>query len=202
MPWHEREMAMVDTDILLVDDDKDTCAFPEPSFGSGSPVAKERTPVGKPVRERLVHTVREVVAPAWGLTVRLAGHVTGWWRRRSRSRAFEEALIALGERMYAAGIDDGQWVAQIAALDLQIRQVHSARVEVEGLKSERRTLLVGLAAASLEDNAPLPGADAEYETARKAQAALANRDGRVSPPVKRAVSVSSKRGSTTTTLSR
>ena len=193
---------MVDTDILLVDDDKDTWAFPGPSFGSDSPVAKERTPVGNPVGKRLVHTVREVVAPAWGLTVRLAGHITGRWRSRSRSRAFEEALVALGERMYAAGIDDGHLGAQIASLDLQIRQVHSARVEVEGLKAERRTLLVGLAAAALEEDAPLPGADAEYETARKAKAALANREGRGSLQVKQAVSVSSKRGSTTTGSSR
>jgi hypothetical protein len=152
-------------------------ASPVPSFGSTSPVAKERTPVGKPRGERLVRKGREVVAPAWGLTVRLAGHVTERWRRRSRSRAFEEALVALGERMYAAGIDDGHQGAQIAALDQQIHQGHPARVEVEGLNTERRTLLVRLAAAALEEDAPLPGADAEYETARKAQAALTNRDG-------------------------
>jgi hypothetical protein len=79
--------------------------------------------------------------------------------------------------MYAAGIDDGQLGAQIAAVDLQIRQFHSATTDIKGLKAERRTLLVRLAAAALEEDAPLPGADAEYETARKAQAALANRDG-------------------------
>ena len=140
-------------------------AFPRPSFGSGSSVG-----------ERLVCTVREVVAPAWGLTVRLAGYVTGRWRRRSRSRAFEQALVALGERMYAAGIDDGHLGAQITALDQQILQVHSATTDIEGLKAERRTLLVRLAAAALEEDAPLPGADTEYATARKAQAALAHRD--------------------------
>ena len=134
--------------------------------------------------------------------MRLAWHVTGRWRRRSRNRAFEEALVALGEKMYAAGIDDGHLGAQIAALEQHIRHRHSARVEVEGLKSERRTLLVGLAAAALEEDAPLPGADAEYETARKAQAALANRDGRCSLKVKQTVSVSSKRGSTTAGSSR
>ena len=163
---------MIDTDILLVDDDKDTCASPGPSFGSGSPVAKERTPVSKPRGERLVRKVREVVAPAWALTVRLVGHVKGWWRRRSLSRAFEEALVALGERMYAAGIDDGHLGALVAALDQQIRQGHPARVEVKELNTERRNLLVPLAAAALEEDAPLPGADAEYETARKALAAL------------------------------
>jgi len=96
--------------------------------------------------------------------------------RRSLRRAVFEAQLALGERMYAAGIDDGHLGAQVAALDQHIRQGHPARVE--GLTAERRTLLVRLAAAALEEDAPLPGADAEYETARKAQAALANRDGR------------------------
>jgi hypothetical protein len=193
---------MVDTDILSVDDDKDTCASPGPSVGSGSPVARERPPARDPVGGRLVRTVRGAVAPAWGLTVRLAGHVTGRWRRRSRGRAFEEALVALGERMYAAGIDDGHLGAQIAAVGQHVRQGHPAGVEVEGLQAARRKLLVRLAAAALEEDAPLPGADAEYETARKARAALANRDGRGSPQAKRTASVSGIRGSTTTTSSR
>lgn len=71
----------------------------------------------------------------------------------------------------------GTWGRCIAALDLQIRQVHSATTDIQGLKAERGTLLVRLAAAALEEDAPLPGADMEYETARKAQAALAHRDG-------------------------
>ncbi len=93
-------------------------------------------------------------------------------------RAFEEALVAVGERMYAAGIDDGQLGAQVAALEQHVRQGNPAGDEVKGLKAERRTLLVRLAAAALEEDAPLPGADAEYETASKAQAALGNREGR------------------------
>jgi hypothetical protein len=167
---------MVDTKILLADDDKKTCASPGPSSGSGSPVARERTPVRKPVGERLVRRVGGVVARAWGVSVRLAGHVTGRWRSRSRGRAFEEALVALGERMYAAGIDDGHLGAQVGGLDQHIRQGHPAGDEVKGLRAERRTLLVRLAAAALEEDAPLPGAEAEYETASKAQAALAHRD--------------------------
>ena len=87
------------------------------------------------------------VAALWGQTVRLARSVQGRWRRRSLSRAFEEALVALGERMYAAGIDDGNQGAQIAALGQHIRQGHPARAEVEALSAERRKLLVRLAAA-------------------------------------------------------
>ena len=80
--------------------------------------------------------------------------------------------------MYAAGIDDGHLDRQIAALDQQIRQVHSVTADIKGLQSERRTLLGAPGRSRLgEADAPLPGADTEYETARKAQAALAHRDG-------------------------
>ena len=40
------------------------------------------------------------------------------------------------------------------------------------LKAARSQLVLQLAAAALEDDAPLPGADAEYDRAREAQAAL------------------------------
>ncbi len=100
------------------------------------------------------------------------------WSARSRRRCLEQALIALGERMYAVGIDDGQLGTQIAALDRQLHGVHPTTADSTGLKAQRRRLLMRLAAAALEEDAALPGADAEYERAREAQAALAPRDGR------------------------
>jgi hypothetical protein len=75
--------------------------------------------------------------------------------------------------MDAAGIDEGQSGAQITALDQHLRQAQAASTAGKGLQAQRRTLLVRLATAALEEDAPLPGADAEYEAARKAQAALA-----------------------------
>ena len=42
----------------------------------------------------------------------------------------------------------------------------------QALKAARRQLVLHLAAAALEDDGPLPGADAEYRRAREAQAAL------------------------------
>jgi hypothetical protein len=62
--------------------------------------------------------------------------------------------------MVAAGIDDGHLGAQIATLNGPTKQ------------TPRETLLVQLAAAALEDDGPLPGADAEYKRARAAEAAL------------------------------
>jgi hypothetical protein len=65
--------------------------------------------------------------------------------------------------MFAAGIDDGELGAKIAALGQGTGRV------------ERERLLVQLAAA-LEDDGPLPGADAEYGRARQARAALRRHD--------------------------
>lgn len=42
----------------------------------------------------------------------------------------------------------------------------------QALKAARRQLVLQLAAAALEDDGPLPGADAEYRRARETQAAL------------------------------
>jgi hypothetical protein len=47
--------------------------------------------------------------------------------------------------------------------------------KIKGLTAQRRALLIRLAAA-LEEDAPLPVADAEDETARKAQSILAQRE--------------------------
>jgi hypothetical protein len=74
--------------------------------------------------------------------------------------------------MYAAGIDDGALGAQVAALDEGIRRADAARLPLAPLLARRRELLLRLAAAALEDDAPLPGAEAEYGRAREALAAL------------------------------
>jgi hypothetical protein len=92
--------------------------------------------------------------------------------KRTLTRAFFDAKIALGERMYAAGIDDGRLGSQIAAVDERVCQAHSSQAAGEMLESERRRLLRRLAEAALEEDAPLPGADAEYARARTAQTVL------------------------------
>ena len=93
------------------------------------------------------------------------------WRKRRMNGAFAEAQAALGERMYAAGIDDGELGARISALDEQLRDAEGVGRSTQALKAARRQLVLQLAAAALEDDGPLPGADAEYRRARE-QAAL------------------------------
>jgi len=85
--------------------------------------------------------------------------------RRSLELALVEAKRVLGEQMVAAGIDDGQLLAQIAVVEEKIRGAATRRLLREG-KAQRERLLLQLADAALEDDAPLPGADAEYQAAR------------------------------------
>ncbi len=91
-------------------------------------------------------------------------------RKGTLRRALLAAKLALGERMYAAGIDDGRLGALLAASEQSLRRAEAARLPLGRLLAGRRELLLRLAAAALEDDAPLPGADAEYERAREALA--------------------------------
>src|SRR5690349_13772891 len=61
-------------------------------------------------------------------------------------RALTAANMALGERMYAAGIDDGTLGAQVAAVDQRIRRAEAARLPLGPLLARRRELLLRLAA--------------------------------------------------------
>ncbi len=109
----------------------------------------------------------------WGPLETLLQHGKRVFQKPSREQTFHEAKKALGERMVAAGIDDGAIGEQIAALDEEIRQASGG----QELRAKREQLILQLAALALEEDAPLPGAAKEYERARKAQAALENRKG-------------------------
>jgi hypothetical protein len=87
-------------------------------------------------------------------------------------RAFAEARLALGARMCAAGIDDGRLCGEISGIEDCIRKAEAARLTSRALRRERDALLCELADAALSEDAPLPGAEAEYHKARQALAAL------------------------------
>ena len=137
-----------------------------------SPVKEPFLPEPRTPFRRPRSTTSELLMATW--TPSLAP-VTGGARssRKGGLRwAFLAAQLALGERMYAAGIDDGRLAAQIDAVDRKILRAETARLSPGPLLDQRRKLILQLAAAALEVEAPLPGADAEYERARTALAAL------------------------------
>jgi hypothetical protein len=78
--------------------------------------------------------------------------------------------------MYEEDIDDGELGAKIANLDKRIRQAEIGSAPTWLMRRERANLCVELAAAALVDDAPLPGADAEYQAAKQVQAALKAND--------------------------
>lgn len=108
----------------------------------------------------------------WDRFIHLIGLGSNIGRRRSLEAALADARYCLGEKMYAAGIDDGRLAAQIAVADERIRQAGAVGNSTAQLRAERRNLMLQLADAALDEDAPLPGADIEYQKARAAQAAL------------------------------
>lgn len=95
-------------------------------------------------------------------------------RRRFHAlqQTWHEARLRLGQQMWTAGLDDGSLGVQIAGLEANIRRAKAARGSTQALEAARMALLVRLADLALEDDAPLPGAEAEYRSAREAQAVL------------------------------
>jgi hypothetical protein len=61
---------------------------------------------------------------------------------------------------------------RIIALNEKLRRAEAVGGSAQALRAARRQLVLQLAAVALEDDGPLPGADAEYGRAREAQAAL------------------------------
>jgi len=95
-------------------------------------------------------------------------------RRRCESLEcdYRDARLALGKKMFATGIDDGETSARIAATDQQLLQVNLAGRPRELLHARRTALVLKLADVALEDDAPLPGADEEFAQALALKQAL------------------------------
>jgi hypothetical protein len=76
------------------------------------------------------------------------------------------------------GLTTAGWGAFLAALDHRMRRAEATRRPLGSLLAQRRDLLLRLAAAALEDDAPLPGAQAEYDRACEALTALREEEGK------------------------
>jgi hypothetical protein len=144
-------------------------------FDPGSS-AQFRAPSLTSLAEKLMHEIRETGRANWRQPFRLASYFKAWQRRRASGRAFSHAQLALGRSMYAAGIDDGESRVRMHSLDDENHGTEAATPSGKALYVQRAKLLIRLAASALAEEAPLPGADAEYRGARAAQAALRTHD--------------------------
>src|SRR5947208_4170549 len=88
-------------------------------------------------------------------------------RRRTRAleEAFADARLILGQSMFTAGIDDDETGVKIAAINARLGEPDLSGGEAQELRASRNLLFIRLADAALESDAPLPGADAEFERA-------------------------------------
>jgi hypothetical protein len=86
--------------------------------------------------------------------------------------AFAQAQLRLGEKMYSVGIDNDELGIQIARVDADLRCAVPCHNIVIELRTKREKLLRRLADAALEDYAPLPGAQVDFEQAWAARAAV------------------------------
>lgn len=142
----------------------DTITASPASSGPASPVGEELVSNG---RSWLGKLGALLAAPP----IRLVKYGQGAWRKRSPAQAFYDARLALGQRMYRVGIDDGQLGAQISDLDARINRATATQAPSKALKLQQEKLFLQLADAALAAEGPLPGADAEYQTARQLEVA-------------------------------
>jgi hypothetical protein len=115
----------------------------------------------------------KIAAFLYAPSVRLLKCSQRAWHKRSLAQAYYEARLALGQSMYHAGIDDGQLGARIRDLDQQILRAETIQAPSKAIKLRRQKLILQLADAALADEGPLPGADREYQQARRVEVALA-----------------------------
>ena len=78
------------------------------------------------------------------------------WGKPTLAQAFNEAHLALGQKMYQAGIDDGQLGAQIRDLDERICRATATQAPSKALKLRREKLILQLADAALAEEGRIP----------------------------------------------
>ena len=127
---------------------------------------------GSPWWKRLLHEVKEIGVATWGLTCRCAHYATESWKGRALRRACTDAQVALGERLNEQKVGNSQIQAQIAALYEQIRQAEATKQSSSAFKTQRRSLILQLAAPALGRQAVPHGAAAEHQKATDAKATV------------------------------
>jgi hypothetical protein len=139
-------------------------------------IASSSKTIGRGFRRAIRVAEATLVQP-----VRLFQNWAALWCLRSLSKAFSDAQLILGQRMYAAGIDDGKLGARVAELDKEIQRAEAVGIPTRTLEKERESLLRLLAKCALEEDALLPGADIEFAVARELQTSLTRAERRCLP---------------------
>ena len=125
-----------------------------------------------PLGGRFSQAARQLLAWAAGGPIAVARYGRHAGSEQALAQALRQTQLALGERMYVAGIDDGETGALLHTLEEKLRGAEAGSDGAKRLSAERENLVVQLAAAALAEDGPLPGAEDEYARARAAHSAM------------------------------
>jgi tetratricopeptide (TPR) repeat protein len=122
--------------------------------------ARDAAVATMPFWQRLFREIREIVGATARQTARLIGYGYGIARTHVLIRKARSAQLALGNRMYEAGVGDEAIRGQIASLDDRIASVELGKGSTEQMEAEKKGLMIRLAADALaQDVAPMGAAD-------------------------------------------
>jgi hypothetical protein len=129
-----------------------------------------------PFWKKLYSEILEIVGATARQTARLIGYGCGIARTRVLLRKARSAQLALGNRMYEAGVGDEVIRGQIASLDDRIASVELGKGSTKQMEAEKKGLMIRLAADALAQDVAPTGAAAEHGGAISARDAVeANR---------------------------
>ncbi len=134
--------------------------------------ARDAAVATAPFWERLLHEIREIVGATARQTARLIGYGCSIARTRTLLRKARGTQLALGNRMYEAGVGDGAIRGQIASLDDRIASVELGKGSTKQMEAEKKGLMIRLAADALAQDVAPTGAAAEHGSAVSARNAV------------------------------
>jgi hypothetical protein len=135
--------------------------------------ARDAAVATMPFWKRLFREIREIIGATARQTDRLIGYGYGIARTRVLFCKARGAELALGNRMYKAGVGDEAIRGQIASLDDRIASVELGKGSTKQMESEKKGLMIRLAADALAQDVAPTGAAAELGVAISARGAVA-----------------------------
>jgi hypothetical protein len=120
----------------------------------------------------LLNECREIGVATWAQTARLVGYRRRMWRGSTLNKVARNADLALGQRLYEAGLGETSLRNRIAELDAKVCDARAAKVPTKALEAQRMALHLQLAAAGHAEVSPPAGVETEYAEAKVAHSML------------------------------
>jgi uncharacterized protein (TIGR03067 family) len=125
-----------------------------------------------PFWKRMAFEIRETASQTWAQTARITAYAAALVRSYFLGRHLYEKQLALGEKLYQAGLGDQNLRQQIAQIEERIRNVQAAKASTRLLRTERKGLHIRLTESYLENESVPPEVEQEHRGAQKAKESL------------------------------